>query len=254
LLYDDQAVDVYAYPGAGRGMENVTLAAPGVFTFDRDGGIYTYDHLHATLIEEVATDSVAPYTFAPVRDRHGVVYFLATRDGARFRAGAGQAYCQWPGPEPWPAELNGVNECAGPRGGVTSLQVTARGDLAAFTTADGGVYLYLHASDHVLPLDPEVDSREAACCALSPDGRWVVWVTHAGEAWVMDRWRNETTLIPDLRAIALPGCPPRFTPYDPDHVYLMARPAGFGDVRMVAYDLRTAWIRGLVVLNLMAGM
>lgn len=265
-VYDKPKEDVFAYPGAGKGVSFAFFIGDERFLYQQGGAIRAYDHpreMRLTLVDPLVTGLLA---FNPTTDKDNLLYFLATADPASAALGIGEAFVVRPSPLatgseafPWgPLSklvfLSKINAVSARHGGISSIAVNGAGDAVFFTTTDGGLYLYTPQAPSVLELRTNRDFANGRASSVSTDapwGRWVVWedfVLH--RIFVLDRWTGLVDPLPYPNSVlnATTVRFPFFSGYDPYHIFFTVFLPD-GSSRQFSYDLRNEGISTLTLLN-----
>ena len=250
FLYDDLKKEVFAFPGAGKGINNATTYLPGQYIFERRGQIYLYDTLEEKVCLLGPTLPIVAFALSPAPDLIGNVYFLGTNDPQKALLGIGKLYVastlkpRLPLPNPFRhgeiAELSKVNA-----EDITSFKVTLDGAKLVFTTVEGDLFLYTPLAPSLRMLS--IGKMKADFASIDPIwGRFVVWKELAGKnLFLLDlstdcieplSFASEALDLIDIGNLSFLGA-------DPWHVFyvgVLAPPLHF---RVFSYDLRDGRIR-----------
>lgn len=263
FLYDDTQKDVWVFPGAGEGIENVYELNPGQYCFDDKRTIFVYDEQQERLIHPIDTCRVVEYAFVPTYDGNYNLYFIGTNDPSEAEEGVGTLYGAFtPFGKSAPAtsslglpctilELPKVNEIR--EGGVNSVCITSEGSLLGFTTACGGLYLYTPFQPALwkLPIGP----LRASQSTIDPIwGRFIAWKEpDQKRIYLLDRWTDCIDPVPfanqaeNLVDVTMLG----FQDSDPWHLFYFATIRGEASpTRLLCYDIRDESVRTLSILNM----
>lgn len=324
-VYDLASQSVLVYPGAGRGIANVTEWNPEQFVYDDGRNIYLLDALREIRITLVEGLEVGGFAFAASFDAQDNWFFLGTADPELARRGIGWAYAK-AAPRTTeevttpvatgeatgratrsttagkatgsaktenatgsttseeatesagriatesviapilgiglefplaptlgkPVFLTKINAVGQVHGGISSINVTGSGDWVAFTTADGGLYLYQTRRAEVQKILIPTGSRASAANIDPVWGRYLVWVdTVQQRVYCWDRFTGLHDTLPylSLAPDAITVEAPDFIDNDPYNVvFLVTLP--HGAFRLVNYNLLTELITNLTLLNM----
>jgi hypothetical protein len=254
FLYDDLKKEVFALPGAGKGINSASLYLPGQYLFVRDGQLFLYEASGERVCLLAPTLSLVGFAFSPVPDLFGNVYFLGTDLPEEALLGIGKLYVTSalkplvPDPpkllEPGAIlELGKVNSLE--EGGIRSFKVTLDSSKLVFTTAEGGLYLYtpLKPSLQRLP----IGGRKAAIASIDPIwGRYVVWKeSKSNRLFSLDlttrcleplSFAEQAESFVDIAALGFLGT-------DPWHIFFVGMLASPIRFRIFSYDLRDGKVR-----------
>lgn len=285
FVFDRPRTDVFAYPGAGSGIENVFVLNPGQYYFDDTRDIYVYDAWREERIKLVDGREVGGFAFDPSFSGDYHVYFLGQSDPCLAAKAIGLAYEKGDAAAttsldltnyatvssapsitaPPQADLSAylgkarflskINSVAVLHGGLTSINVDGANDAVVFTTTDGGLYLYTPLHPQVLSLlaDELVDGRFHAAAANIDSiwGRYVVWQdTRRQGIFTLDRWTGEIDSMPyaNLALNAISASAANFYESDPYEV-VFTLTLEDGTTRLASYNLLTERVLNLTVLN-----
>lgn len=265
-VYDKPKEEVFAYPGAGKGIDFAFLIGTERFMFQQDNGIHVYDHKKETNLTMVDPRLVGGFAFEPTTDNANNTYFLATDDPVEAALGIGEVYVirtikqateslnfPWD-PVAKPVYLSPVNAVGARHGRISSVNINGAGDALVFTTAEGGLYLYNQwtCEVHELRTNRELGEGRASSVGIDfPWGRWVVWEDFVLQRiFLLDRWTGLIDTVPyaNLALDALAVRFPFFSGYDPWHVFFTVFLPD-GSMKLYAYDHRTEAISNLTLLN-----
>lgn len=264
FLYDDATKDIWVFPGAGRGIENVSEINPGQYCFDDKRTILIYDGQKECVIHPIDTCQAVEYAFVPSYDGNNNLYFIGTNDPAEAAAGVGRLFGAFTpigpgapatsslGPPCTILEFEKID--AIPEEGVNSVSVTVEGSLLAFTTACGGLYLYtpFHPALWKLPIGP----LHASQVTIDPIwGRFIAWIEpDEKRIFVLDRWTDCIDPVPFANLAASPFDVSMlgFQDNDPWHLFYFATIRGEASPHLLCYDLRDESVRTLSILNLVS--
>ncbi|MNY16125.1 hypothetical protein D3C86_1493740 [compost metagenome] len=145
-------------------------------------------------------------------------------------------------------------------GGVTSISVDGGDTAVAFTTGDGGLYLYLPRQPQVVALlsDELIQGGfHASFASIDPIwGRFVVWQDlRARRLYTLDRWTGQIDSMPyaKLALNAVAASAPSFYENDPYEV-VFTLTLRDGTTRFVSYHLLTEGVLNLTLLNALTAL
>lgn len=256
FLYDDATKDVWIYPGAGEGIANVGEINPGQYYFDSHGSIFVYIIATECLMMPIETHSAVRFAFLPTYDAHYNLYFIGTNDPEEASRSVGHLFAAFTpfGPEAPttsrlgpPCTLFELSKVNALEGCITSVSVTMEGNLLAFTTECGEIYLYTPFEPTLLRLS--IDPYRAANVSIDPIwGRYIAWKDLKGNwIYILDRWTGCIRPVPinELFGVSMIG----YVDGDPWHVFFFGTVPGAPWPSLFAYDWRTQSVRSLTILN-----
>lgn len=284
-VFDRPRQEVFYYPGAGPGVENVFTLNPGQYYYDDTRNIYLLDAWREEQIKLVDGHEVGGFAFYPTFDGNYNLYFLGQCNPKLAALGIGFAYVKHDAAAtpsidttdyatysaapsvtaPIAADISAylgkpiflakINALAVLHGGLTSISVNGAGDAVVFTTADGGLFLYSPFHPQVVALLADTlieDEFHAAAASIDPIwGRYVVWLdTKRRGVLCLDRWTGMIDTMPyanlALDPVAISVL--GFYENDPFEVVFILTLRD-GTTRLIAYNLVTELVLNLTILN-----
>lgn len=265
-VYDKPKEEVFAYPGAGKGIDFAFFIGTERFMFQQDRGIHVYDHKLEVNLTIIDPRLVGGFAFEPTTDFANNTYFLGTDDPAKAALGIGDVYgirtikqatesldFPWD-PVAKPIFFGPVNAIGALHGGISSVNINGAGDAMVFTTAEGGLYLYNQWTAELYELRTNREFGEGRASSVGIDypwGRWVCWEDFVLQRiFLLDRWTGLIDTVPNanLALDAVATRFPFFSGYDPWHVFFTAFLPD-GSRKLYMYDHRTEWVSNLTLIT-----
>ena len=284
-VFDRPRQEVFYYPASSSGIENVTTFNPGQYYYDDGKNILWLDAWREEEIKLVDGKEVGGIAFYPDTDANYHLYFIGQGNSSCASQMSGFVYeCDEASASPpidtshyatlsaapsitapvqpdmapslaTPRALTLINALAALHGQVTSLSTDAAGDSLAFTTGDGGLYLYNTQHPQVLPLladEVVTGGFHATTCILDPVwGRYVTWQDTARKGlYCLDRWtgRIDGMSYANMALNAVSASSPMVFESDPyEIVYILTFKDG--STRLAMYHILTEQVLDLAILN-----
>ncbi len=242
FLYHLEEGNIFLYPGAGKGLRNISELEPDRFVFDREGSIFLYDPAKELLCTFPEAHGAGRFAFMPSFDEHENLFFLATDDPGRFLRNIGEVAILPKKENGAPCLLQVLNLVGLQHGGINSFSITTKGDFLVFATEDGGIYLCSLKEKVVLSVCLLLQRPSASGIALDPVwGRYIAW-EEGSEIFLFDRFEA------CLRPILWHASDPQFSGDDPYHLFFLSE----AEEQVRSYDVRSREIRQLTLMNMAA--